>query len=132
MLRRYGVSVALLTGVVAGCSQPPYQLPDRTTQAVQAEERQIAARLPAMLFQGPGRCQVRFLGREGSSAFVWAVCASAPTAGVPSEGLSMPLRLDEDQVVKPADGAGYADSVKRMLPPGLSDLVLREHDKLRP
>ncbi len=44
----------------------------------------------------------------------------------------MPVRVDGDQVRKPVDGGGYADSVRRMFPPRLADIVLHEPERLRP
>ncbi|MEU4408398.1 hypothetical protein AB0F88_28090 [Streptosporangium sp. NPDC023963] len=135
MYRRYIVGIVgigVMVTVVSGCSEPPYRLPDRNTPAVQAEEKRLAARLPDELLWGPGTCNVRLLGKEGSSSFAWATCSMTPTADVPSGGVSMPVRVDGDQVRKPADGGDYADSVKRMFPHRLADRVLHEPDSLRP
>ncbi|GAA3695130.1 hypothetical protein GCM10022224_070850 [Nonomuraea antimicrobica] len=44
----------------------------------------------------------------------------------------MPVQVDGDQVRKPADGAGYTESVKRLFPRDLADAVLDEPERLRP
>ena len=132
MFRRYVVGIGVVIGVMSGCSPSPYPLPDRDTPAVLAEEKRLAALLPDELLWGPGTCKVRLLGKEGSSSFAWATCDMTPTADVPSGGLSMPVRVDGDQVRKPADGGGYAESVRRMFPHRLADAVLREPDAFRP
>ncbi|MFI7635507.1 hypothetical protein [Nonomuraea sp. NPDC049400] len=132
MLRRYVAGIGVMIGVMSGCSEAPYQLPDRNTPAVQAEEKRLAARLPDKLLWAPGTCKVRLLGKEDSSSFAWAACEITPTADAPSGGVSMPVRVDGDQVRKPADGEGYADSVKHLFPHGLADMVLHEADRLRP
>jgi hypothetical protein len=132
MSRRSIVGIGLMVGLMSGCSEPPYQLPDRSAPAVQDEETRLAALLPDRLLWGPGTCKVRLLGREGSSSFAWATCEMAPTADVPSGGVSVPVRVDGDQIRMPADGAGYARSVKRMFPRRLADTVLHEAERLRP
>lgn len=134
MFRRYvvGIGIVVMVGMMSGCSESPYQLPDRNTPAVQAEEKRLAARLPDKLLWGSGTCKVRLLGKEGSSSFAWATCEMTPTADVPSGGISMPVRVDGDQVRKPADGGGYAESIKRLFPHRLADTVLHEPDRLRP
>lgn len=132
MLRRFVAGIGVTVGVVSGCSEAPYELPDRDTPAVQAEEKRLAAHLPEKLLWGPGTCKVRLLGKEDSSSFAWASCAMTPTADIRSGGVSMPVRVDGDQVRKPEDGGGYAESVKRMFPSRLADAVLQEPDGLRP
>jgi hypothetical protein len=121
-----------MVALLSGCSESPYQLPDRNTPAVQAEERRLAALLPDRLLWAPGTCRVRLLGREGSSSFAWAACEITPTAELPSGGVSMPVRVDGDQVRKPVDGAGYADSIKSMFPRDLADAMRHDHERLRP
>jgi hypothetical protein len=46
MSRRYVVGIGVVIGVMSGCSQSPYQLPDRNTPAALAEEKRLAALLP--------------------------------------------------------------------------------------
>ncbi len=132
VFRRYVVGIGLMLGVMSGCSESPYQLPDRNALDVQAEESRLAALLPDVLLWGPGTCKVRLLGTEGSSSFAWASCKMTPTVDVPSGAVSLPVRVDGDQVRQPVDGAGYADSVKDMFPRRLADAVLHEPDRLRP
>ncbi|MEH0842445.1 hypothetical protein V6U81_08655 [Micromonospora sp. CPCC 205711] len=131
MTRRYVLWLALTVGLLAGCSEPQYALPDRGTADVQAEERRLASLLPGELLSGPGTCKVRLIGREGSSSFAWAQCEGAPEPGVTS-GVSMPVRVDGDKVSRPLDGAEYSASVKRMFPGQLVDAILDDRDKLHP
>ncbi|WP_146604005.1 hypothetical protein [Micromonospora deserti] len=132
MPRRNVVGIGLMVGLMFGCSEPPYQLPDRSTPEVQAEEQRLAALLPDRLLWGPGTCEVRLLGSEGSSSFAWASCEMTPTANGQPGGVSLPVRVDGTRVTEPADGAGYADSVKRMFPQRLADAVLDEPERLQP
>ncbi|GIG88545.1 hypothetical protein [Plantactinospora endophytica] len=132
MLRRHVVAVGLLAGLVTGCTESPYPLPDRDTAAVRDEEKRLAALLPDTLLGASGTCRVRLLGSAGSSSFAWAICETAPTADGPAQGVSVPVRVDEDQVTEPADGAGYAASVRRMFPRRLAETVLQDPGRLHP
>ncbi len=132
MFRRYVVGVGLVMGLLSGCSEAPYPLPDRAASAVAAEESRLAALLPDHLLWGPGTCQVRLLGTEGAASFAWATCHQAPTADTPSSGVSVPVRVDGDRVSQPDDGAGYAESVRRLFPPSLADAVLQAPERLHP
>jgi hypothetical protein len=129
MLRRCVVGVGVLIGVLSGCTGAGYQLPDRNTPAVREEERRLAALLPGELLEGPGSCEVRLLGTEGGASFAWATCQMS---SAPGSGVSLPVRVDGDQVRTPADGAGHADSVRQLFPRDLADAVLQEPDRLRP
>jgi hypothetical protein len=120
-----------LTVGLSGCSESPYPLPDRGTAAVQAEEARLAALVPDKLLGGPGTCKVRLLGRDGSSSYAWALCEGTPTAGVAS-AVSVPVRVDGDQVSRPVDGAGYSASVKSMFPRRLANAVLNDPGRLGP
>ncbi len=73
---------------------------------MQAEEKRLAALLPEVLLWGAGICRVRLLGSEGSASFAWADCDMTPTADVPAGGVSMPVRVDGEQVRMPDDGSG--------------------------
>ncbi|GAA4565955.1 hypothetical protein GCM10023176_15120 [Micromonospora coerulea] len=128
---RYIVWLGLAVGLLAGCSEPQYALPDRSTAAVQAEEQRLAALLPGELVSGPGTCKVRLLGQEGSSSFAWAQCEGAPDPGVAS-AVSMPVRVDGDRVTRPLDGSEYSASVKRIFPGRLAEAVLNDPDGLHP
>jgi hypothetical protein len=133
MSRRYVVIVGVvLAGLTAGCSEPPYPLADRSTPAVRDEERRITTVLRNDARWAGSTCRVRLLGREGSSSFAWADCETPATAGTPAGGESLPLAVDGEKVTSPADGAGYADSVRRMFPPRLADKVLSDPESLRP
>ncbi|WP_433308561.1 hypothetical protein ACQP0U_18185 [Micromonospora sp. CA-269861] len=131
MIRRRVVWLGLAVGLLTGCSEPPYPLPDRNAADVQAEEERLATLLPGELLGGPGTCKVRLLGRDGSSSFAWAHCEAAPGHGVVS-GLSLPVRVDGDRVTQPGDGSAYAPSVRRMFPERLAEAVLDDETKLRP
>ena len=126
------LGTALLGTALLGCSAPPYPLPDRGAVEVRAEERRLAALLPGALLWGPGTCEARLLGRAGRSSFAWADCRTTPTADLPAGGVSMPVRVTGEQVDKPADGGDYAGSVRKLFPPQLADLALRDPDRLRP
>ncbi|MFG1866954.1 hypothetical protein [Micromonospora arborensis] len=130
MIRRHVVWFGLAIGLLAGCSEPPYPLPDRNATDVRAEEERLAALLPLELLAGPGTCKVRLLGREGSSSFAWAHC-EATGAGVVT-GVSVPVRVDGDRVTQPGDGSEYPPSVRRMFPERLAEAVLDHDRRLRP
>ncbi|WP_410810275.1 hypothetical protein [Micromonospora sp. 067-2] len=123
--------LGLAVGLLVGCSEPPYALPDRSTAAVQAEEERLAALLPGELLDGPGTCKVRLLGREGSSSYAWARCEGTPEPGLTS-GVSLPVRVDGDLVTQPLDGIAHADSVRRMFPERLAEAVLDDPDRMQP
>ncbi|GAB3175909.1 hypothetical protein GCM10027259_18160 [Micromonospora palomenae] len=131
MTRRFAAWLAMAVVLLAGCSEPEYVLPDRGTAAVQVEEERLASLLPGKLLSGPGTCTVRLLGRDGSSSFAWALCESAPEAGVTS-GVSLPVRVDGDQVSRPLDGSEYAASIKRMFPADLAEAVLDSPGRMHP
>lgn len=125
--------MGLLAGLMSGCSEQPYPLPDRTTPAVQNEEKRLAALLPHHLLWGTGTCKVRLIGTEGSSSFAWADCEMTPTAEAPTGGgTSMPVRVDGERVTQPVDGAGHADSIKQMFPARVADAIFDDSDRLRP
>lgn len=129
---RQVAGAALLIGLASGCSEPPYPLPDRGTPAVRDEERRLAALLPDELLWGTGTCKVRLLGTEGTTSFGWADCDMAATSTAPAGGVSLPVRVDEERVTTPVDGAGYSASIERMFPARLADAVLRDPQRLRP
>ncbi|WP_410817213.1 hypothetical protein [Micromonospora sp. 050-3] len=131
MIRRHAVWLGLAIGLLTGCSEPPYALPDRDAADVRAEEERLATLLPAELLGGPGTCEVRLLGRDGSSSFAWAHCEAAPGTG-PVFGLSIPVRVDDDRVTQPGDGSEYSASVRRMFPERLAEAVLEDDGRLRP
>ncbi len=131
MPRRYALWLGLTVVVLAACSEPQYLLPDRSKADVQAEEQRLALLLPGQLLDGPGTCGVRLLGREGSSSFVWARCESSRPPDVRS-AVSVPVRVDGDQVSKPQDGEEYSASVKRMFPGQLAEAILDAPDRLHP
>ncbi|MGW2624556.1 hypothetical protein [Micromonospora taraxaci] len=131
MIRRHVVWLGLAIGLLTGCSEPPYPLPDRNAADVRAEEERLASLLPGELLGGPGTCEVRLLGRDGSSSFAWAHCEAAPGPGVTS-GVSTPVRVDGDRVTQPGDGSEYSASVRRMFPERLAEAVLKDDSKLRP
>ncbi|MGC4749617.1 hypothetical protein ACLQ28_28760 [Micromonospora sp. DT201] len=130
MIRRHVVVFGLAIGLLAGCSEPPYPLPDRTATDVRAEEERLATLLPLELLGGPGTCKVRLLGREGSSSFAWAHCEAAGPGVV--TGVSTPVRVDGDRVTQPGDGSEYSTSVRRMFPERLAEAVLGDDTRLRP
>ncbi|MEU7775517.1 hypothetical protein AB0C44_29735 [Micromonospora taraxaci] len=131
MIRRHAVWLGLAIGLLTGCSEPPYPLPDRNAADVRAEEDRLVTLLPVELLGGPGTCEVRLLGRDGSSSFAWAHCEAAPGAGVVS-GVSVPVRVDGDRVTQPGDGSEYSASVHRMFPEQLAEAVLDDDGRLRP
>ncbi|MCG5437730.1 hypothetical protein [Micromonospora foliorum] len=130
VIRRHAVWLGLAIGLLAGCSEP-YALPDRNAADVQAEEERLATLLPAELLNGAGTCEVRLLGRDGSSSFAWAHCEAAPGGG-DVFGLSIPVRVDGDRVTQPGDGSAYSVSVRRMFPERLAEAVLEDDGRLRP
>ncbi len=131
MTGRRAVWLGLAIGLLAGCSEAPYPLPDRNAADVRAEEERLATLLPGELLGGPGTCKVRLLGRDDASSFAWAHCEAAPgPAGVWS--VSVPVRVDGDRVTQPGDGAEYSASVRRMFPERLADVVLTDDGRLRP
>ncbi|MGW3887973.1 hypothetical protein ACWD69_04730 [Micromonospora chokoriensis] len=130
MIRRRAVWLGLAIGLLTGCSEP-YALPDRNAPDVQAEEERLATLLPAELLGGPGTCEVRLLGRDGSSSFAWAHCEAAPGVG-DVFGVSMPVRVDGERVTQPGDGSEYSASLRRMFPEQLAEAVLDDDGRLRP
>ncbi|MFG3643839.1 hypothetical protein ACGF3C_26595 [Micromonospora sp. NPDC047762] len=131
MIRHHAVWVGLAIGLLTGCSEPPYALPDRDAAEVQAEEARLTTLLPVELLGGPGTCEVRLLGRDGSSSFAWAHCEAAPGVGIVS-GVSVPVRVDGDRVTQPGDGSEYSASVRRMFPERLAEKVLDDDTDVRP
>ncbi|MGC5323445.1 hypothetical protein ACPXB5_32440 [Micromonospora arida] len=131
MIRRHAVWFGLAIGLLTGCSEPPYALPDRNAADVRAEEERLATLLPAELLNGPGTCEVRLLGRDGSSSFAWAHCEAAPGVG-DVFGVSIPVRVDGDRVTQPGDGSDYSASVRRMFPERLAEVVLDDDTNVRP
>ncbi|MET8267535.1 hypothetical protein ACFYP0_04530 [Micromonospora arida] len=131
MIRRHAVGFGLAIGLLTGCSEPPYALPDRNAADVRAEEERLATLLPAELLNGPGTCEVRLLGRDGSSSFAWAHCEAAPGVG-DVFGVSIPVRVDGDRVTQPGDGSDYSASVRRMFPERLAEVVLDDDTNVRP
>ncbi|MET7373490.1 hypothetical protein [Micromonospora arida] len=131
MIRRHAVWLGLTIGLLTGCSEPPYALPDRDAADVRAEEERLATLLPAELLNGPGTCAVRLLGRDGSSSFAWAHCEAAPGVG-DVFGVSIPVRVDGDRVTQPGDGSDYSASVRRMFPERLAEVVLDDDTNVRP
>ncbi|MET7669729.1 hypothetical protein [Micromonospora luteifusca] len=130
MMRRHVAWLGLATGLFAGCSEPPYPLPDRNATDVRAEEERLATLLPFELLGGPGTCKVRLLGRDGSSSFAWAHCEAAGPGVV--TGVSVPVRVDGDRVTQPGDGSAYPPSVRRMFPERLAEAVLNDNSRMRP
>ncbi|MEU8179179.1 hypothetical protein AB0B86_00220 [Micromonospora sp. NPDC049047] len=131
MTRRHAVSLGLTIGLLAGCAEAPYPLPDRNAADVQAEEERLATLLPGELLGRAGTCRVRLLGRDNSSSFAWAHCDAAPgPAGVWS--ISVPVRVDGVRVTQPGDGSAYSASVRRMFPERLARAVLDNDSRLLP
>ncbi|MDG4839813.1 hypothetical protein O7631_25070 [Micromonospora sp. WMMD967] len=131
MIRRHVVWLGLAIGLLTGCSEPPYPLPDRNAADVRAEEERLARLLPGELLGGPGTCEVRLLGRDGASSFAWAHCEAAPGPGF-TTGVSVPVRVDGERVTQPGDGSEYSASVRRMFPGRLAEAVLHDDGRLRP
>ncbi|MCG5441530.1 hypothetical protein NIE79_001655 [Micromonospora sp. NIE79] len=131
VIRRRAVWLGLAIGLLSGCSEPPYALPDRHAADVRAEEERLATLLPVELLGGPGTCEVRLLGRDGTSSFAWAHCEAALEGGIGS-GVSTPVRVDGDRVTQPGDGSEYSVSVRRMFPERLAEAVLEDDGRLRP
>lgn len=131
MSRQLAAWLGVSVGLLAGCSEPDYVLPDRGTAAVQAEEARLASLLPRTLLHGPGTCRARLLGQDGPSSFAWALCERAPDSGATS-GVSLPVRVDGDQVSQALDGSEYAASVKRMFPADLAEVVLSSPERMHP
>ena len=124
----------VLTAALAGCGAQRFELPQRTPE-VAAEE----ARVVALLEQRRGAasdglkttCAVRILEIDGATTYAWSSCTSVDANGV-SGGASAPIRIDGDEIQAPADGGGYADSVREMFPERLAEEVLTHQDRLQP
>jgi len=149
-MRIWGVAGAIVVVVssVSGCSGDPSppdrsvplvrtagdpSLPDRSDPLVRAQEARLATLLGAdpSILGVPGVCAVRLLGQQAGASFMWATCRDPEP---PNSAASMPLRVDGTKVTVPADGSGYADSVRKMFPADLADFVLQNQDSpgLRP
>ncbi|WBB69522.1 hypothetical protein [Micromonospora sp. WMMD812] len=125
------LALGFAAGLLAGCTSPPYPLPDRAAADVRAEEERLAGLLPRPLLDGPGTCRVRLLGRDGAVSYAWAHCTGPAGAGG-AAGVSVPVRVEGDAVGVPEDGAGYPESVRRLFPHDLAEAVLDDPDRLRP
>jgi hypothetical protein len=130
-----GNSIVIVTCVIAAVAcTPGWELPDRSDVGVQREEKRIATMLEttgAVLTEPGGDCEVRLLGRNGATSYVWAACDRA-LPGSSREGASVPARIRQGAVDLPEDGEGYGDSVEELFPPGLAALILNDQERLRP
>lgn len=127
-------TVAAVTMVAGLACTPGWVLPDRSDPAVQAEEKRVATLLEttgAVLTKPGGECNVRLLGREGTTSYVWALC-SRPLPGRQEEGVSVAARVRPDGVDLPEDGSRYGDSVHELFPRGLAQLILNDQERLQP
>ena len=129
------IPVLLVLVALAACSRGDrYEVPERTA-AVRAEETRLAA-LIATTQRWDGRplpaCQVRVLGMDGATSYAWADCTVAAAGDAPEGGWSTPYRVDGTTVRGPADGGGYAPSVRELFPGALADAILDHRDDLRP
>ncbi len=126
-MRIWGLAGAIVVASVSlsGCSGDP-TLPDRRDPLVKAEEARLATLLSADLsiLGVPGVCAVRLLGQQAGASFMWAICRDPEP---PNSAASMPLRVEGTKVTVPADGSGYADSVRKMFPADLADFALQHN-----
>ncbi|HVF20921.1 MAG TPA: hypothetical protein VNA14_11865 [Mycobacteriales bacterium] len=127
----------LLCGALAGaaCAGTERYEPPARTDAVRAEEARVAA-LVADQQRWPGRarpsCAVRVLGIDGPTSYAWADCSVPASGDAPSGGWSAPYRIEGTTVRGPADGAGYAASVRELFPEPLAEAILDHRADLRP
>ena len=149
-MRIWGVAGAILVVAsvsVSGCSGDPSppdrsgplvrtagdpSLPDRSAPLVKAEEARLATLLGADLsiLGVPGVCAVRLLGQQAGASFMWAICREPEP---PNSAASLPVRVDGTKVTVPADGSGYADSIRKMFPADLAEFALEQDSPdLRP
>lgn len=119
--------LALVLAVLTACSGTELMLPDRTNVAVQAEEQRIATLLRSTTNVWiPGECNVRLLGQEDPTSYVWADCSDGLS------GTSLPLRIDGEQVSAPGEGSLFLDDVTRMFPAELADAIFARDERIFP
>lgn len=111
------VAVALL----ASCGEP-YAVPDPDDPDVAAAEAELAPVVGAAL--DGATCEVRLIGVEGNSSFVWARCSWTTSDGIRG-GMSGPMRVDGTEVQMPGDGSLFEEDVRRLFPADLADVILR-------
>lgn len=124
----------VLTAALAGCGGERFELPQRTPEVAAEKVRVVALLEQRGGAASDGRkttCAVRILKIEGAATYAWSSCTSVDANGV-SGGASAPIRIDGDEVRAPADGGGYADSVREMFPERLAEAVLMYQDRLQP
>ena len=123
--RRLVLLVVAVVGLVA-CGDA-LSLPDRTSESVRAEEARIAQVLEDTEDVWlPGICDVRSLGKHGTTSYVWAYRTDG------NSGVSMPLRIDGRQVSAPLDGSLYSVDVRQMFPTELAELILNNDERILP
>jgi hypothetical protein len=122
--------VVVVLAIAAVACTPKWELPDRSDPAVKREEQRVAGELErsdVVLWEPGGRCDVRLLGKETTTSYVWAHCELPSGAAT-----SLPARVRPDGIDTPEDGSGFGPSVRELFPPGLAELILNDPDRLRP
>ena len=74
-------------------------------------------------------CKARLLRQEGDVSWAWVLC-TGESDGV-EQGVSVPVRVDGNQVRQPAAGT-YADDVRDLFPADLTAAVLASAETLKP
>lgn len=130
-----GGAAGVIGAVACSSTAPEWTLPDREDPVVQAEEDRLAdvVERSGVVWDTFGQmtCEVRLLGADGDASFVWAMCGVGLSEGGRS-ALSLPLRIEGEDVTEARDGSEFDDSVREMFPPGLAELVFDDQEALRP
>lgn len=128
-----GVAVLVVVVLASGCGGSEFSPPARDA-AVRAEEARTAVLVERYERSGfassPGRCDVRVLGIEATTTYVWAACSWK--ADGRNGGVSSPFRVVGSQVIPVGMGSEYSVSIRRDFPPAMADAILERQDDLRP
>lgn len=112
--------------------QAKWTLPDRTSPAVLREEARLGklvARSGKVVDAEGARCEVRLLGNDGETSYVWARCMNDKGS---VSGVSLPMRVDGRSLSLPQDGTDHAESIRRLFPPALAEAILTDRARLKP
>jgi hypothetical protein len=131
--RRGGWLLAAAVGL-ASCSRSSAAahaplLPAQSPTAVQAEEKLWAVLLArsGKVVSISGTCKVTLLGRDRTSAYVYADCTAVhhdPGSGPIVESASTPVKITGTEIETPGDGSSYGPDIRRMFPPAIAREII--------
>jgi hypothetical protein len=121
----------LALAAAASCTSSAYELPAESPDVRAMEHRLAGVVEPAaraeLRSDAAGSCQLRLLGGDDITSYVWAECRFPI-----GSALSTPFRVTGEQAEAPRDGNEYASSVSRLFPRDLARAILSDPDRLRP